>query len=77
MPLQATVLCENSVFGFPGALAEHGWAVWIETPSGKKYLFDTGNKTLLNNADCLGVNLKSAEAVLISHHHFDHTGGVA
>jgi 7,8-dihydropterin-6-yl-methyl-4-(beta-D-ribofuranosyl)aminobenzene 5'-phosphate synthase len=76
MPLRATVLVENSVFGFAGAMAEHGWAVWIETPSGRNYLFDTGYKTLLNNVDFLGVNLESAEAILISHHHYDHTGGL-
>jgi 7,8-dihydropterin-6-yl-methyl-4-(beta-D-ribofuranosyl)aminobenzene 5'-phosphate synthase len=72
---KVTVLCENSVFDSIGALAEHGWAAWIETRSGN-YLFDTGYKTLLHNASFLGVDLTSADAILISHHHIDHTGGL-
>jgi 7,8-dihydropterin-6-yl-methyl-4-(beta-D-ribofuranosyl)aminobenzene 5'-phosphate synthase len=76
MPVKATVLCENSVYGNPGVLAEHGWAVWLETPSGP-FLFDTGRgNTLLNNATCLRIPIEAAGAVMISHHHSDHTGGL-
>lgn len=76
MAVKATVLCENSVYGNPGVLAEHGWAVWLETDAGP-LLFDTGRgNTLLNNAELLRVPLESAQAILISHHHVDHTGGL-
>jgi 7,8-dihydropterin-6-yl-methyl-4-(beta-D-ribofuranosyl)aminobenzene 5'-phosphate synthase len=74
--VKATVLCENSVYGQRGAIAEHGWSVWLETPAGP-YLFDTGaGKTLLNNAAVLSVPLPKAQAILISHHHSDHTSGL-
>ena len=76
MTIQATVLVENSVHGRPGALAEHGWSVWLETEAGA-YLFDTGQgRALLNNADLFGIDLAAARGVLLSHHHYDHTGGL-
>ncbi len=76
MPIKATVLVENSVFGNAGAVAEHGWSVWLETPSGP-FLFDTGQgNTLHRNAAHFGIPLREANAVLISHHHIDHTGGL-
>ncbi len=37
---KATILCENYVFRNVGAIAEHGWAVFIETNEGN-FLFDT------------------------------------
>ena len=50
MTIKATVLVENSVFGNMGAVAEHGWSVWLETASGP-FLFDTGQgNTLHGNA---------------------------
>ena len=73
--IRALVLCENTVFG-QGALAEHGWAVWLETLSGN-FLFDTGQgKSLLHNAFHFGVDFTSLRAILLSHHHYDHTGGL-
>lgn len=75
MTVKATVLCENAIYSRPG-VAEHGWSVWIETPSGK-FLFDTGSgKGLLSNASISGIDLSEADAILISHHHYDHTGGL-
>lgn len=75
MYVKAQVLCENTVFGV-GGIAEHGWAVWIETLSGN-YLFDTGQgKTLVYNASRFGKDLVTARAILISHHHYDHSGGL-
>ena len=76
MTVKATVLCENSVFGNLGAIAEHGWSVWLETPSGP-FLFDTGQgNTLHRNAAFFRVTLSAANAILLSHHHIDHTGGL-
>jgi 7,8-dihydropterin-6-yl-methyl-4-(beta-D-ribofuranosyl)aminobenzene 5'-phosphate synthase len=76
MTVRAVVLCENSVYGNSGAVAEHGWSVWLETPAGA-FLFDTGQgNTLLNNAVHFKIPLEEAQAILISHHHYDHTGGL-
>jgi 7,8-dihydropterin-6-yl-methyl-4-(beta-D-ribofuranosyl)aminobenzene 5'-phosphate synthase len=75
MEVKAKVLCENAVYGM-GGIAEHGWAVWLETPAGN-LLFDTGQgKALLPNATLFGIDLASTRAILISHHHYDHTGGL-
>ena len=50
MKIKATVLCENYVNGQAGAIAEHGWAVYLETNHGN-FLFDTGQgKGIINNA---------------------------
>src|SRR5688500_4169868 len=76
MAIQARVLCENAVYGTLGAVAEHGWSVWLETPSGT-FLFDTGQgQSILNNARVFGLPLEEARAILLSHHHIDHTGGL-
>ncbi len=76
MNIEVTVLCENSVFNRVGAIAEHGWSVFIQTDYGN-YLFDTGQGlALINNARVLRKDLTSIKGIVLSHHHFDHTGGL-
>lgn len=76
MKVKATILCENSVFHIPGAIAEHGLSIYIETDYGN-YLFDTGQgRAILNNAFVLQKDLTIIKAIILSHHHFDHTGGL-
>lgn len=71
-----TVLVENTATG-QGLLAEHGVSFWIER-NGTRVLFDTGQGYVLgNNAERLNVDLKTADALVLSHGHFDHTGGLA
>jgi 7,8-dihydropterin-6-yl-methyl-4-(beta-D-ribofuranosyl)aminobenzene 5'-phosphate synthase len=75
MDVKAKVLCDNTVYR-PDAMAEHGWAVWLETADGN-YLFDTGQgRVLRHNTTFFGLDLATARAILISHHHYDHTGGL-
>lgn len=76
MTIKATVLCENCVFHNMSAMAEHGWAVYIETEQGN-FLFDTGlGNSIINNARFFNKDLKKVNGIIISHHHRDHTGGL-
>lgn len=70
------VLVENTASG-PGLLAEHGLAYWIEY-DGHRILLDSGQGgVLMSNAYKLGVRLSEIDALILSHGHYDHTGGVA
>lgn len=74
--LRITVLSENTVRK-KGLLAEHGFALWVEIGE-RKILFDTGaGKVIGNNAAVLGFDLAEAPIVVLSHGHYDHTGGLA
>ncbi|HHU76259.1 MAG TPA: MBL fold metallo-hydrolase [Firmicutes bacterium] len=73
--IKITTLCENSSPGF-GLVPEHGLSMLLET-GGKKYLFDTGTGAgLTTNARLLDVDLATIDAVIFSHGHLDHTGGL-
>jgi len=73
--LRITTLVENTA-GEPDVLAEHGLAFWIEA-DGRRVLFDTGQGNVLqHNARQLGVEFDTADMVVLSHGHYDHTGGL-
>lgn len=74
-PVRITVLAENTVAG-RGLLGEHGLAFWVEVGP-KQVLFDTGQGMALEqNARHLEIPLESANAIVLSHGHYDHTGGL-
>jgi 7,8-dihydropterin-6-yl-methyl-4-(beta-D-ribofuranosyl)aminobenzene 5'-phosphate synthase len=73
--ITVTTLVENTARG-AGILGEHGLAWWIDTGA-HRVLFDTGQgMTLTHNAARLGINLAQADAIVLSHGHFDHVGGL-
>lgn len=73
--VKITTLCENSAYG-RNLLGDHGLSMLIEVED-KSYLFDTGTgATLLHNARTLNVDLSNIDAVILSHGHYDHTGGL-
>jgi len=75
MEWRITVLCENTVTS-PGLLGEHGFAAYLEAP-GAKILFDTGQGfSLVQNAMRLQKDLRQVSRLVLSHGHFDHTGGL-
>jgi len=74
--LRIATLVENTA-GEPALLGEHGLAFWIEA-DGLRILFDTGQgKVLRHNAARLSIPVDAADAIVLSHGHFDHTGGLA
>ncbi|MBN2812750.1 MAG: MBL fold metallo-hydrolase [Bacteroidales bacterium] len=73
--MQITTLIENLVYQ-QNLLAEHGLSFYLEGES-RKILFDTGQTgNFIHNASVLGVNLTDVDALVISHGHYDHTGGI-
>lgn len=74
--IRLTILVENSVHTRK-LRAEHGLAILIEA-RGRRVLFDTGQTDLvLANAAALGLSLENLDAIVLSHGHDDHTGGLA
>lgn len=74
--IRITIIVDNSAHQ-PDVQTEHGSACWIET-GGHKLLFDTGaGQVLRTNAAVLGVRLDEAEGIVLSHGHYDHTGGLS
>jgi 7,8-dihydropterin-6-yl-methyl-4-(beta-D-ribofuranosyl)aminobenzene 5'-phosphate synthase len=70
-----TVLVDN--LAADGFGCEHGLSLWIKHPEGN-VLFDAGQSSLVaDNATKAVVDLSSADAIVLSHGHYDHTGGLA
>jgi len=58
-----------------GILAEHGLSVHIETGN-RKILFGAGASDIFAyNAERMGIDLARIEMAVVSHGHYDHTGG--
>lgn len=74
-----TVRClvDNNTLEADRFRAEHGVSFAIETPTGQ-LLFDTGQSgdVLVHNAAQLGIDLCQMDALVLSHAHYDHTGGL-
>lgn len=68
-------LIENTE-GREGIISAHGLSFYIETAK-HKILLDLGpSDETLKNAKILGINLKDIDIVILSHGHYDHSGGI-
>ena len=77
MKWRVSILCENSVGPLAGTLGEHGFSALLEPENGSPLLFDTGQGlTLFHNAARMKKDLSVVESLVLSHGHYDHTGGV-
>jgi 7,8-dihydropterin-6-yl-methyl-4-(beta-D-ribofuranosyl)aminobenzene 5'-phosphate synthase len=76
MTLQLAIICENTVGRPISACGEHGFACLVKTAAGT-WLFDTGSgATLLANLDALGYDKGQISGIILSHGHYDHSGGL-
>ena len=68
-------LVENEL-GSSGCEAAHGLSFYVETEN-HKLLFDSSpSEVVIRNAKTLGVDLTSVDTVILSHGHYDHSGGI-
>lgn len=73
--LSLTILSDNNAASC--CTAEHGFSLLAETGE-NTLLFDTGReKVLLANAAALDIDLSQVRQLVLSHGHYDHTGGIA
>ncbi len=77
------VIVENSVkLGLKNILGAHGFSALVEVVDEKgvecRVLFDTGPNysVLRNNCEVMGIDMNKIDAIVLSHGHYDHTGGL-
>ena len=73
--MRIVTLVENTQ-GHNGCIAEHGLSVYITT--GKhRLLMDAGQTdAVVSNAEKLGIKLSDVDLLILSHGHYDHSGGI-
>ncbi len=76
MNVKITTLIENSVDNNCELIPEHGLSFFIESKEAN-ILFDTGQTgKFIKNAKKMDINLSNTNYVVLSHAHYDHTGGL-
>lgn len=74
--MPARIHCLVDTVAAPGYMPEFGLSLFIES-DGHRILFDTGaGEALIPNAARMGIELNSASDIILSHGHYDHTGGL-
>jgi 7,8-dihydropterin-6-yl-methyl-4-(beta-D-ribofuranosyl)aminobenzene 5'-phosphate synthase len=72
--LNIVILVDN--LGTESLLPEHGFSLWIDLGD-QRILFDTGQGPgLASNAPKLNIDFSLADHLVLSHGHYDHTGGL-
>jgi len=73
--MKIITLVENSC-GNENCIAEHGLSIYIETDN-HKLLLDAGQTdAVVKNAEALSIDLSAVDTVILSHGHYDHSGGI-
>ncbi len=80
--VEITVLAEDRAGYNSPCWAQHGICFYVKALGSWgecRLLFDVGwsHEPVLHNADVLGVSPEDVEYIVLSHSHFDHTGGLA
>ena len=78
MATKITTLVENLLGEHLGLRNEHGLSFLIEIDTPRtQILFDTGQSgNFIYNAGLLNINLAQTEKIVLSHGHYDHSGGL-
>jgi len=75
MGIRITTLSENST-AMGNLLGEWGLSILIETEA-ESILYDTGKSvSVTHNVDTLNIDLRKVNKIVLSHGHYDHTGGL-
>ena len=73
--MKIITLVENTC-GQEDCIAEHGLSLYIETEK-HRLLLDAGQTdAVVKNAEAVGVDLSAVDTVILSHGHYDHSGGI-
>ena len=74
--MKITTMVENTVYRTE-LTAEHGISMLVEVDR-QRILFDTGQSgdVLVKNAVAMGIDLRTIDKLVLSHGHYDHTGGI-
>ncbi|MBR6100998.1 MAG: MBL fold metallo-hydrolase [Ruminococcus sp.] len=73
--MKIITLVENTC-GREDCIAEHGLSLYIETEK-HRLLLDAGQTdAVVKNAEAVGVDLSAVDTVILSHGHYDHSGGI-
>jgi 7,8-dihydropterin-6-yl-methyl-4-(beta-D-ribofuranosyl)aminobenzene 5'-phosphate synthase len=75
MSLRITTLVENTA-GTRDVFGEWGLSVLVETDKAVVLLDSGQGLAAIYNADSLGIDLKRVDRIVLSHGHYDHTGGL-
>lgn len=74
--MKVTVLIDNNSHPTQNLLTEHGLSIYFEA-DGFKWLLDIGaSEQFYTNAVNMGINVEDVDFLVLSHGHFDHTGGL-
>lgn len=75
--MKVTCLVDNTALRGSRLWAEHGLSFLVETDVGR-ILFDTGQSgnVLSHNLAIMDLTLANLDAIILSHSHYDHTGGL-
>lgn len=77
MAIKITCVVNDVALANTGLQSEHGLSLWIQTDSGVT-LLDSGqtDRVLAHNLETLALDPSKVQSVVLSHSHYDHTGGL-